>query len=133
MERRKAITTAATASLTLLAGAAGIALNSSLVGTSAAGTVGQVSPVGTASPPVTVYVDEPAAATPLTTAPTTTLLARPTPVPATDDTPTETTVAGSYHDDDRFEREDGDDAVDEPDDRHEPDEPQELEGGEDDD
>jgi hypothetical protein len=132
MERRKAITTAATASLTLLAGAAGIALNSSLVGTSAAGTVGQVSPVGTASPPVTVYVDEPAAATPLTTAPTTTLLARPTPVPA-DDTPTETTVAGSYHDDDRFEREDGDDAVDEPDDRHEPDEPQELEGGEDDD
>jgi hypothetical protein len=63
MERRKAITTAAAASLTLLAGAAGIALNSGIVGASGDDNVGRISPVGTNTPPVTVYVDEPGAAT----------------------------------------------------------------------
>jgi hypothetical protein len=61
MERRKAVIAAATASLTLLAGAAAISLNTSLVGASGDDGVGQVSPVDPATTPSTVYVDEPAA------------------------------------------------------------------------
>ena len=61
MERRKAVIAAATASLTLLAGAAVISLNTSLVGASGDDGVGQVSPVDPATTPSTVYVDEPAA------------------------------------------------------------------------
>lgn len=45
MERRKAITVAASASLTLLAGAGGIALNSQLLGASADDGAGKISPV----------------------------------------------------------------------------------------
>jgi hypothetical protein len=67
MERRKAVLAAATASLTLLAGAAAISLNTSLVGASGDDGVGQVSPVDPATTPSTIYVDEPAAG--LTTAP----------------------------------------------------------------
>ena len=127
MERRKAITTAATASLTLLAGAAGIVLNSGLVGTSAAGTVGQISPVDTTSPPVTVYIDEPAPTPPATTPPTTAPLALPTQPPPAAVTPIEPSAAGSYRDDGLTEREREDEE------REEPDEPHELEGAEDDD
>ena len=77
MERRKAITTAAAASLTLLAGAAGMALNSGIVGASGDGNVGQISPVATtADPPATVYVDEPAG--PTTAAPAPAPAVRPT-------------------------------------------------------
>ena len=61
MERRTAITTAAAASLTLLAGAAGIAVNSGIVGANGDGNVGKLSPVSptpaapaTAAPGVTV-------------------------------------------------------------------------------
>jgi hypothetical protein len=61
MERRKAVIAAATASLTLLAGAAAISLNTSLVGASGGDGVGQVSPVDRATTPSTIYVDEPAA------------------------------------------------------------------------
>ncbi len=61
MERRKAVIAAATASLTLLAGAAAISLNTSLVGASSDDGVGQVSPVDPATTPSTIYVDEPAA------------------------------------------------------------------------
>jgi hypothetical protein len=57
MERRKAVLAAATASLTLLAGAAAI----SLVGASGDDGVGQISPVDPATTPDTIYVDEPAA------------------------------------------------------------------------
>ncbi|HET6775439.1 MAG TPA: hypothetical protein VFH36_19145 [Acidimicrobiales bacterium] len=61
MERRKAVIAAATASLTLLAGAAAISLNTSLVGASGNDGVGQVSPVDPTTIPSTIYIDEPAA------------------------------------------------------------------------
>ena len=67
MERRKAVLAAATASLTLLAGAAAISLNTGLVGASGDDGVGQISPVDPATTRDTIYVDEPAAAP--TTAP----------------------------------------------------------------
>jgi hypothetical protein len=60
MERRKAVIAAATATLTLLAGAAAISLNTSLVGASGDDGVGQVSPVDPATTADTVYIDEPA-------------------------------------------------------------------------
>jgi hypothetical protein len=62
MERRKAVIAAATASLTLLAGAAAISLNTGIVGASGDSGVGQISPVDPAVTSATVYVDEPAAA-----------------------------------------------------------------------
>ncbi|HET8619212.1 MAG TPA: hypothetical protein VFM27_09650 [Acidimicrobiales bacterium] len=62
MERRKAVIAAATASLTLLAGAAAISLNTGIVGASGDGGVGQISPVDPAVTSGAVYVDEPAAA-----------------------------------------------------------------------
>jgi hypothetical protein len=61
MERRKAVLSAAAASLTLLAGAAAISLNTSLVGASGDDGVGQVSPVDLATTPSTIDVDEPVA------------------------------------------------------------------------
>jgi hypothetical protein len=116
MERRKAITTAAAASLTLLAGAAGIALNSGIVRANADSNVGQLSPVDTtANPPITVYVDEPATATPVTAAP---------PVQPTNSQPVTTSAASGYHDDDSHESEDND---------HESEEHHEYEGADDDD
>src|SRR5262245_1504837 len=45
MERRRALIAAATTSLTLLAGAAAIGLNTGIVGASGDGGVGQISPV----------------------------------------------------------------------------------------
>jgi len=64
MERRKAITAAAAASLTLLAGAAGIAVNSGIVGAGAQDKVGTLTPVvSTATTAVTLYVDGPNANT----------------------------------------------------------------------
>ena len=60
MERRKAVTVAATAALTLLAGAGGIALSSGILAGSHDGGVGTIRPAGTGTPPVTMYVDTPA-------------------------------------------------------------------------
>lgn len=58
MERRKAVTAAAAVSLTMLAGAAGITLNSNIVGAGANDDVGQLSPVSaTSGDPGTLYVD----------------------------------------------------------------------------
>ncbi len=100
MERRKAITTAAAASLTLLAGAAGIALNSGIVGATGDHNVGQISPVNTtATPPVTVYVDDPA---------TTRTVASTPPVQPTNSQPVTTSAASGYQDDDRYEHDDED-------------------------
>jgi hypothetical protein len=60
MERRKAITMAAAASFTLLAGAGGIALNSGIVRVGGHDKVGSLSPVSTgATAPITVYVTDP--------------------------------------------------------------------------
>jgi hypothetical protein len=68
MERRRAVIAAATASLTLLAGAAAISLNTGIVGASGDDGPGQVSPVdGASTPPTTIYLDEPAAADQTTT------------------------------------------------------------------
>lgn len=62
MERRRAITMAAAASLTMLAGAGGIVLNSGLVGATGRDKVGTLSPVTAGvAPPVTVYATDPAA------------------------------------------------------------------------
>jgi hypothetical protein len=105
MERRKAVTAAATASLTLLAGAAGIALNSGIVGASGDGNVGKVSPVNTAAnPPTTVYVEDPAAAAtpPVTAAPL---------VEPTNSKPVTTSAASGYQS--------GNGSEHESDDRHE--------------
>lgn len=63
MERRSAIIAAAGASLTLLAGAAAIGINTQLVSASDNDGVGDISPVsGTESPTETIYVDDPAGA-----------------------------------------------------------------------
>lgn len=59
MERRKAVIAAATASLTLVAGAVAIGLNTSLVGASGNDGVGEISPVDPATSPSTIYIDEP--------------------------------------------------------------------------
>jgi hypothetical protein len=120
MERRKAIMTAAAVSLTLLAGAAGIALNSGIVDTSGDDKVGQISPIDT-NPPVTVYVDDLAGTTAVTPAP---------PVPPTGSEP----AASGDHDDDRYE--DDDDRYEDDDDRYEDegdDDHGEYEGADDDD
>jgi hypothetical protein len=87
MERRKAVIAAATASLTLLAGAAAISLNTSLVGASGDDGVGHVSPVDPATTPSTIFVDEPAAGR--TTSPS----------PSRD---------GEFDDEDEFERDEAD-------------------------
>jgi hypothetical protein len=50
MERRRAVIAAATASLTLLAGAAAISLNTGIVDASGNGGAGQISPVVTTTP-----------------------------------------------------------------------------------
>jgi hypothetical protein len=107
MERRKAITTAAAASLTLLAGAIGITVNSGIVSGGSDDNVGQISPVDITNPPITVYVDEP-----VTTAPVT------PPPPFQPTTSLVTSAAGDYHDDR---------------DEHDDDHGDEYEGAEDDD
>jgi hypothetical protein len=63
MERRKAVIAAATASLTLLAGAAAVSLNTGIVGASGNDGAGEISPVVDTAPttPSTIYVDEPPA------------------------------------------------------------------------
>ena len=67
MERRKAVTVAATAALTLLAGAGGIALSSGILAASHGDGVGTIRPAGSGTPTVTAYVDAPTpAATPST-------------------------------------------------------------------
>ena len=117
MERRKAITTAAAASLTLLAGAAGIALNSGIVGAGADDTVGQVSPVdSTTNPPITVYAADQATGISITAAPK---------VKPSSSEPVTTSAASGYQDDDGG-------AFDEPDD-HERESHEEYEGADDDD
>jgi hypothetical protein len=117
MERQKAITTAAAASLTLLAGAAGIALNSGIVGAGADSNVGQISPVTTPKPPITRYVED-QTAVPVTNAPE---------VHSTDSQPITTSSASAYHDDDRVEHETDDH------DEHESDHHAEYQGADDDD
>lgn len=62
MERRQAVIAAATASLTLLAGAAAISLNTGIVSASGDDGAGHISPVVATTPPTTVYVDQPAGA-----------------------------------------------------------------------
>jgi hypothetical protein len=130
VERRKAITTAAAASLTLLAGAVGITLNSGIVGASGNDGVGQLSPVSTTAPPITVYVEDPAPTTLATVAPATAATVAGVPVTAapllqrSGSTPLATSTAGRSQDDDRDEDE-GDDERD--------DEREEYEGAEDDD
>jgi hypothetical protein len=130
MERRKAVTAAAAASLTILAGAAGIALNSGIVGANGDSDVGQLSPVATTNPPITVYVDDPAA---------TTVTPAPTPAPTvqpTDSQPVTTSAAsGDADDDDRYEHEDDDDRYEheDDDDRYEHEDEDEYEGADDDD
>jgi hypothetical protein len=104
MERRKAVTAAAAASLTMLAGAAGIALNSGIVGATNHGSVGQLTPVSTATAPITVYVDEPAAPA---TSSTSAVVAAPVVTPAVS-TPVATSAASGYEDDDRSEDDDDD-------------------------
>jgi hypothetical protein len=118
MERRKAITTAAAASLTLLAGAAGIALNSGIVSGGGNDNVGQISPVNITNPPITVYIEDPA---------TTSATAAP-PVQPTSSLPVTTSAASGYEDDDRYEDEDNDDRSE-----HDNDDRDEYEGAEDDD
>jgi hypothetical protein len=119
MERRNAITTAAAASLTMLAGAAGIAVNSGILDASGDGNVGRISPVDTSivttAPPITLYVEDPAGAPAVTTAPQ---------IQPTDAPPATTSAPSGYQGDDRDEREGGE---------HDEHESDEHEGAEDDD
>ena len=106
MERRTAIVAAAATSLTLLAGAAAISLNTQLVDAGGDDGVGRVSPIATSSEPpgAPVQVDDPAG------------------------TPDD----DRYQDDDRYEDDDRhDDDRNEDDDRH--DDEHEYEGADDDD
>lgn len=129
MERRKAITAAAAVSLTLLAGGAGMALSSNIVGTGANDGIGQLSPVTSLdNPPITVYVDDPSDPS--------TAVVRPA-VQATEAAPLTTSSASSYGGDDDYEdddyEDDDDEYEDDDHDEHEDDEHEEYEGGEDDD
>jgi hypothetical protein len=79
MEPRRAITAAAVVSLTLLAGAAGITLNSGIVRSEPDSHVGQLTPTNPATEPNTIHVDAaandvppPPAVQPGTSAPVTT-------------------------------------------------------------
>ena len=88
MERRKAIKTAAAASLTLFAGAAGIALNSGIVGANGQDKVGTLNPVASASStPVSVNADAPPAGTARPSSPS---------VQRTNAKPVTTSVASGY-------------------------------------
>jgi hypothetical protein len=108
MERRRAITTAAAASLTLLAGATGIALNAGVVGAHGDGTVGRLTPLGTATAPRTLVA-------PVGAATATAITASP-PVQATDCRPVATSSASGtpdgsrYHDEHEDEHEHDDHA-----------------------
>ena len=106
MERRKAVTAAAAAGLTMLAGAAGIALNSGIVGAKDDGNVGQLSPLVEARPQVDV---RDASGRPLVSSPA---------VDATDGAPVATSSA-SGHDSDDDEHDDDDEQVDHRDDKQE--------------
>ena len=109
MERRRTIIAAAATSATLLAGAAGIALSSGIVGAAGNDDVGQLSPVGaTSNPPVTLYDDSGA-----------------TTAGSFGDSDSTGSRAGTYEDDDHHD--DGHDDGSEADDRYE------YEGAEDDD
>jgi hypothetical protein len=128
MQRRKAITAAAAISLTLVAGATGIALSSGIVGSQTNDGVGQLSPIALTTQPAVATVHEP----------TTTTAAAAVSAPAvraTDSTPTTTSTASAHVSDDELEAdheeyEDGDH-----DDDHEEyeDGDHEYEGAEDDD
>ena len=136
MERRKAIKVAAAASLTLLAGAGGVALNSSLVAGSTDGDVGQLSPLSTpdvtatTQVPLTVYVDEPAvpAVGPVVTG----LPTGDAPVVrSTDTAPVTTSTASGVHDDDEDDDHGEDDDRAEGEDREDDDRGEDDDGGED--
>lgn len=98
MERRKAVTVAAAASLTMLAGAAGIALNSGIVGSTGDGNVGNLSPIGTSVAPASSPAED---------------LGVPTPgsAPAVrpSDSPPVATSSASGYDEDHGEHEGEDD------------------------
>jgi hypothetical protein len=104
MQRRKAITAAAAASLTLLAGATGVALNSGIVAVKGDDNVGQLSPVTVPvtsldATPLTVYVDDTGSNGPRSTAPAVTPSTR-TPV-TTSNTSTIRTGDDDSDDDER--------------------------------
>ena len=79
MERRKAITAAATASLTLLAGAGGMVLSSGILGAAADDGVGRIDPVPTTATSTLAHSPDPTSITvlPTTTAPATVVPATP--------------------------------------------------------
>ena len=126
MERRKAITSAAAASLTLLAGATGIALNSGILRANVDDNIGKISPVDATlgvNPADTVPVDEsPAAATVVSAAPS---------VRATASQPVTTSTASPSAVGDHEENEDDD--WDEHEQESEVAEDREYEGADDDD
>lgn len=117
MERRSAIIAAAGASLTLLAGAAAIGINTQLVDASDDDGVGEISPVSaTDTPPDTIYVDDPAGTQ--------------APAPARDDDDYEDHEdEDEDEDDDRYEDHEDEDGPEE----QEQEQEHEYEGAEDDD
>jgi hypothetical protein len=118
MERRKAITAAAAVSLTLLAGAAGMALSSNLVGAGVNDDVGQLSPVSSATNPAVTVDDQSDLTSTLATAP---------PAQEYDDE-----YDDDEHDDDEYDDDEHDDDEHD-DDEHEDHERAEYEGRDDDD
>jgi hypothetical protein len=126
----RAITAAAAASLTILAGAAGIAVNSGIVGARGDDHVGRLTPLGTTAQPVGASVADPATTTP------TAVTATP-PVQASDSQPVATSSASGSHDGDEHDDDehDGDehDGDEHDGDEHEDDDHREYEGADDDD
>jgi hypothetical protein len=110
MERRKAITAAAAASLTLLAGAAGMALNSSIVGAGGHDNVGQLNPVSATKPPITIEAGAPVtgAGAPANgaSAPAPSAVTQAPAVQPTNSPPVTASSASSYQDDDTYEEAD---------------------------
>lgn len=136
MERRKAVTIAGAASLTLLAGGAGIAINSGIIGANDDDNVGNLTPVDGSTPSITVYLDTPTSRAVPPAAPS---------VQPSSGTPVTTSAASATgRADDEGSRDDGDqshddDQYDDDGDRHEDDddtdhdEQDEYEGADDDD
>jgi hypothetical protein len=98
MERRKAITTAAIASMTLLAGATAFSLNTGILGASGSAGPGRISPTGAASTNAVPVGDVAGAEVPATTG---------------------TTSSHSDRDDERGDDRSSDDSHDEDDGRYE--------------
>ncbi|MEZ5310924.1 MAG: hypothetical protein R2735_10095 [Microthrixaceae bacterium] len=126
MDRRKAVKLAGAASLTLLAGAGGIAVNSGILGSSSDGNVGKIVPIDNSIASRAVYPD---VISPQSSAPPAPLLQWIAP---TDSAPVTTTSASASGNDDDHDNDQEQGHEKHDDDKHDDDE-KHYEGSDDDD